>query len=500
MLDLLFVKNMVAGFRPINTLTKTDHSRQPHDKKQKPPTLSEDGQSQFLHLETIRGNNVRQPPLGTNEDDISEVPPAKRRKMEPKASKLDSSSVSSDAGIDPFIVGDEPVVLLARDSPKPSQTRSGHGQGHLINYPGSAVNGHVPEYQKLEAIMRSDPSRSNKIARENGHPWGERLSDSKSAGLAIAGAPTIPDLIDLCDDENHEKTHHDISFEGTEQSIKNHSDLMHKKTTHGELPQLQPQSTATQSRHFANTISIERAKNTPHTPLPSSTTSSQIHKEEPRLNDQFRAMDGKRRNTEYSSSPDELAGDPPPKLDQASLLPKPILRGTDSRMASPTKSSSSTRKGSPTVQSPGGLAPSSVPISTFVRRGRDNVESEPSWGAALATVNVGGRMLCSSGLGLQLNPKTDSYEIIDSAEKVLKDGVTLQIQPRKLLRVTWSTSRPQVRFFSSKSVNCDPTLDLELRSAKKCQDLLSRLQNECSHSLRVESKDGQVGPREDSLG
>ena len=484
----------------MNTLIKTDHSRQPHDKKQKPPTLSEDAQSQFLHLETIRGNNVRQPPLATNEDDISEVPPAKRRKMESKTSKLDGSSVSSDAGIDPFTVGEEPVVLLARESPNPSRTRSGHGQGQLIVYPGYAVNGRVPEYQKVEARMRSDPRRSNKIARENSHSWGEHSSDSRSAVSPIAVAPIIPDLIDLCDDETHEKTHHDISFEGNEQNVKNHCGPMHKKTGQGELPQLQSQSTATQSRYFANTDFIERAENTHHAPLISSSAHPEIQKEEPRLNDQFRAMDGKRRNTEYSSSSDELAGDPALKINQASLLPRPIHRGTNSGMASPAKSSSSTRKGSPTEEHPGGLAPSSVPISTFVRRGRDNVESEPSWGAALAAVNVGGRMLRSSGLGLQLNPKTDSYEIIDSAEKVLNDGVTLQIQPRKLLRVTWSTSRPQVRFFSSKSVNCDPTLDIELRSAKKCQDLLIRLQNECSHSLRVESKDGQVGLPEDSLG
>lgn len=499
----------------MNTLTKTNHSRPQHDKKLRPPTVPENGKSQVLHLETIRGSNVRQPPLATSEDEISEVPPAKRRKTESKGSKLDNSSTSSDAldGVDPYIVGEEPVILLSRDSQRPSRTRSCHGQGQLISHPGSGVNGHVKEFQKVEARMRSDPLKSNKMARESGHARGERSSHSKSAMLPIAGPPTIPDLIDLCDDESHEKTHHDISLKRREQSIKNRSDPMRKETGPGELPQLRPQSTATQSRHFAKTNSIERAKSTPHRPRLSSTTSPKIQKEERRLSDQFRAVDGKRRNTEYSSSPDELAGDPAPKLDQASLLPKVLLGGTNCRSASPTKSSSSTRKGSPIGESPGGLAPSNVPISTFSRssvnkalprtsnrRGRNNVESEPSWGAPLAMVNVGGSMLSSPGLGLQLNPKTESYEIIKSGRKIVNDDVTLQIQPQKLLKVTWSRSKPQVRFSSSKSNNCDHILDLELCSAKDCQDLLSRLQNECSHDLHVESKDGQVGPREDPLG
>lgn len=503
---------MPAGVRPTNTLTKTNHSRQQHDKKQRPPTLLEDGTSQFLHLEKIRGNNVRQP-LITGEGDISELPPRKRQKTESKFSKLDNSSVSSDAldGVDPNSVGENPVILLSRDCRRSSQTRSGHGQSQLIIHSGSAVNGHVREYQKVEARMRSDLLRSNPTTRENGRPWGDPSHDSKSAVLPIAGASTVPNLIDLCDDETLEKTPNDIPCERREQSIKDQSGLMREEIGQGEIPQSQPQSTATRSRHFLNTNTSERSNNIPRTPLLSTSTHAETQKEEPRLNDQFRAMDGKRRNQEYSSSPDELAGDPDLEISQASFLPKLTSRGTNFTVASTTKSSSSTRKGSPTNESLGGLAPSSVPISTFsrssankappgtsVRKNREIVESSPSWGAPLAAVNAGGKILSSPSLGLQLNPRTDSYEVMNEGRKIVIDSIILQIQPQKLQKVAWSRSRPQVRFWSSKSVDCDPVLDIELRSAKDCQVLLSRLQNACSHNLHVESKEGQVRPCEDS--
>ena len=262
--------------------------------------------------------------------------------------------------------------------------------------------------------------------------------------------------------------------------------------------------TGEQSHYFQKSASEIKTENNPFEPRSSDTLGtigSHTHISEPRSNEQFRATDGKKRNAEYSSSPDELAISSETVPFQ--IIPKSMRTGTTPPSLGSAKSSFSTRKVSTTRVALNGLAPSSVPVSAFRhsapsksklrnpnQQAKLTGESEQRWGIRLAAVTVRGEMLRSPNLGIQFNPRTASYEIVDGGRNLTTDDASLQIQPRKLRRAIFSTSGSNIRLSSSKSVNCDPVLDIELYCEKDCQELLTRLENESSFDVHVESRDG----------
>lgn len=164
--------------------------------------------------------------------------------------------------------------------------------------------------------------------------------------------------------------------------------------------------------------------------------------------------------------------------------------------ASPVKSSSSTRKGTPTAEELGGLEPSNFPNTQFDlsvsrkaaskdrdRHNEDQERSEQDCEFRLAAVSVRGEMLNSPNLGLLINPRTTSYEVFHGTENLALKDPSLQIHPRKVHKALWSGAK--VRFQSAKSGTSDGLLDLELWGEKACQDLLRRLQDEAGPTLDI---------------
>ena len=393
-------------------------------------------------------------------------------------------------------------MSLSRESRRSSQATSNVSQRKDASRP--MVSGYVQEYQNVEARMNSNPPKTSHVKRPFDTLQARGPSPNGSTVGLRGNASSISNPIDLCDDEVFDATNLTITSRLSDRDIRKSSVSLDEDTADQAHARQRGRETGERSHHFAKNASATKTEINPLKTQSSEamgTLDSHTQTSEPRLNEQFRATNGKRRNAEYSSSPDELAINP--DFAQFQIAPQSVHTGMTPPSLSSAKLSSSIRKASTTRVALNGLAPSSVPISAFKhsapsknkfknanRQAKVTGESEPPWGIQLAAVNVRGEMLRSPNLGLQFNPRTASYEIINGGRSLATGDGSLQIQPHKLRRATFSTSGTKIRLSSSKSANCDPVLDIELCGEKDCQELLARLQNDCSHDLYVESKDG----------
>ena len=454
-----------------------------------------------MQLEPSIGNNVRRIPLSIDRSDEHDIPPPKRRKIAVQTSDVNGNYQISD-GVDPRCLGDEVEMSLSRESRTSSQATSNVGQRKDASQP--IVSGRVQEYQNVEARMNSNPPKTSHVKRPFDTFQAQAPNSNHSTVRLRGNASSISNPIDLSDDEPVDVSDPKIASRLSDQDKRKSSVSVNEDIGDHAHPPRRLRDTGELSHYFAKSSSAAKLEsNLPEAQSSDAlgTMDSHTQVSESRLNEQFRATDGKRRNAEYSSSPDELAITP--ETVQFQIIPKSVRTGTTPPSLSTAKSLSSTRQASTTKVALNGLAPSSVPISAFKhsaptknkfrnasRQAKATGESEPRWGIRLAAVNVRGKMLRSPNLGLQFNPRTASYEIINGGRNLATDDGSLQIQPHKLRRATFSTSRSKIRLSSSKSANCDPVLDIELYGEKDCQELLKRLHNECSHDVHVESKDG----------
>ena len=352
--------------------------------------------------------------------------------------------------------------------------------------------------------MNSNPPKTSHVKRPFEPFEAQGPSPDHSTVRLRENASSISNPIDLCDDEPFNVTDLTETSRLSDKDTRKPS-VSRDEDSRDHTPNRQTwRDTGDQSHHFSKSASATKTENKADKARSSDilgTLGSHTHISEPRLNEQFRATDEKRRNAEYSSSPDELAISP--ETAQFQIVPNSVRTGTTPPSISSAKSFFSTRKASTTRAALDGLAPSSVPISAFKNSAPSNSksrnpnrqaqvtgESEPRWGIRLAAVTVRGGRLRSPNLGLQFNPRTASYEIINGGRNLATDDASLQIQPHKLRRAMYSTSGSKIRLSSSKSANRDTVLDIELCGEKDGQELLTRLRNECSHDMLVQSKDG----------
>ena len=439
--------------------------------------------------------------MSIDRSDGQDTPLPKRRRIATPTSEANDKYQISD-GVDPRCLGGEVEMSLSRESRRSSQATSNVSQRKDASRP--TVSGRVQEYQNVEARMNSNPPKTSQMKRPFDTLQAQGPS-SKHSTVRLRGDPSsISNPIDLCDDEPFDVTDLITSSRLSYQDKRKSSVSVNEDTGDHAHECQGLRDTGEQSHHFVKNVSAKPVESNPPKAQSSDaigTLDSNTQTSEPRLNEQFKATDGKRRNAEYSSSPDELAITP--ETVQFHIDPGSLRCGTTSPSLSSAKLSSSTRKASSTRLALNGLAPSSVPISAFkhsapskskIRNANQQAkvigESEPPWGIRLAAVIVRGEMLRSPNLGLQFNPRTTSYEIINGGLNLATNDGSLQIQPHKLRKATFSTSGSKIRFLSSKSGNRDPRLDIELYGEKDCQELLTRLDGECSHDLHVESKDG----------
>ena len=424
------------------------------------------------------GDNVRTSVRDFKEHTESEGPPAKRRKTVP--TPLDQSSqITGSDGIDELSLQQDLTPSLARDSRRTSQSTS-HGNER----PKSYFN--TQEYHNVENIMNSNPSR-----RRRGKSQHRKSPAVSSTGPSMTVRQKLKhssaaDPIDLSDEEPEQQP---ISlsvqmpkYQGTASEA--HTNYFAAK----EVLEKHPiQGTGTRSRYFDQTMPSKVTPKTPLLEISPKDFQGELEDGKDRLDSKFRAINGKARSRDFASSPDVLTTD--------------TTVGAAPRNVSPCKSSSSTRKGSPTKEGTADLPPSNIPRTAFSGGYRKKTglaghvspaqEAEPAWGVRLAAVSSGAQAHKSTTLGLQYKPEADTYNVVESGTDWAIQDQSYCIQPALLRKVTWSLDDGRIRFEFARREGAENTLDIELYNAKDVQTLTQKLQED-HHHFRIKGESGYV--------
>ena len=485
-------KVISGGPQPRNTL-KDSYSSQFLRQNKRISAKESTRTPQALPLQKIVGDNVPR----SNKPSIASVEfqdsPAKRQKIEHESGEQTSSPLTGSEEIDPLGFDDSIVPSLAKGDRRTSRTMLGLSVPRDRPKPGL---GRVQEYHNVESRMRSTPNRN----RRNRKPPAKdvvQLDPSESQAGQAQARPTPINISD--DDEQEAAVRLPSKYKGTAGEA--HKNLL----LANKLPADGMRDTGEQSRHFASRQQ-KLTEVRPVVEIPMPIKQRHIEREEPRLNDQFIAINGKRKNQDFTSSPDALQGDNTVGGFRNDPAVKLVTELDTSRQASPSKSSSSTRRGSPIKDNQSRLSPSIIRASTFNSvkgkatdsklHGQKDLaqEADPDWGIQLAAVNgVQGRVLKSSSLGFQYNDKTKSFDVIDSSKNLGKDDFSFRLQIPKLRKIMWSKDGVEVRFESARIEGVEHLLDIELHKESEVSVLLQKLQ-ENHHHFRIMGVDRYVDP------
>ena len=473
----------------MNTLSTSNRTHQPNKLRTHQPNKlgrtwanNEASGSGRLQVVASVGDNVPVSAKGLNECGGCEGPLTKRRKTAPAPRDRSSPRIAGSDGIDELSLQQDLTTSLVRESRKTSQTPSVLSQRkeRLKQYFD------VQEYHNVENTMNSDPNRKNK--------WKGRHRKSP-AGLVDGGdllrlpglkASSAASPIDLSDDEQIQQpigvSAPPTRYKGTANEA--HKDYLAAKNALGRQP---VQDTGKTSRHFGQAVTPKIIQIAPVVDVSNRHQQDEVEDQGDRLDNKFRSTNGKRRSGDFASSPDVLNGD--------------TTVGKISRHASPSKSSSSTRKGSPIKESQPGLPPSNIsrtafgaaikprtsPGSTWQKQSAQ--EADAAWGIGLAAVSVRGRLYASKSLGLQYKPELESYDVIEAGKDWADQDLSFRVQLGKLKKVFWSLSDGKVRFESARSEGAENVLDIELCNEKEIKTLTGKLQEKYHHFL-VKGEDG----------
>jgi len=419
----------------------------------------------------IVGDNVAKYTKGFKESDSLEERPTKRRKTGTACQDQSSQAAGSD-GVDELGWPEDVTRSLVRDNRRTSQTTSITSQGR--ERPTSYFG--TQEFRHVEDTMNSNPNKRHKGKRHWHRSSAGDMTIKDTAILQEHKATSAADPIDLSDDEETKKPPSAATQQPRYRGTANEA---HKKFLAHEnsLRSLPVQDTGRTSRHFDKTVKANANRVSPVLDLPGNQPQQEVEVENDRLDNKFRATNGKPRSQDFASSPDVLSGD--------------TTVGTTSRQVSPSKGSSSTRKGSPIKESQSGLPPSmysNTAFSSATKKSKSTgqrtaQEASAPWGIGLAAVSVEDRMHRSTSLGLQHNPNLDAYDVIDGGNNWANQNKSFRVQPAKLWKVWWSLSGGMVRFESARSEGTDNTLDIELCSEKDMNALMSKIQEKDSFKV-----------------
>ncbi|KAL8828764.1 MAG: hypothetical protein Q9191_002399 [Dirinaria sp. TL-2023a] len=477
-------KAIRGGPQPRNTLkdSYTSHFlRQNNLVSAKPSTATTQG----LRLQRIRGDNVPKPTRSSISSAEFDNSPAKRQKIEPDMEEQTSSQFTGSDELDRLGFDDGLVPSLAKGNQTASQTLLGLGLSS--DRPRTSL-GRVQEYINVENRMRSNPNRN----RRNRKP---RAKDVVQLDSTESKAQAGSTPINISDDEHEAPVTHPSKYKGTAGEV-------HKSFLAQTPPTASMRDTGEQSRHFASRQPKITEVN-PVVKILTPTKNKHTNHEEQRLNDKFIATNGKRKNQDFMSSPDALQGDTTVGRFRNKSDVKPDAKPDTSRQASPSKSSSSTRKGSPIKDSQRSLSPSRIRASTFssvkgnATGSKSHVqkdaqqEADPHWGIQLASVNGRGKVLKSSSLGLEYDEKIESFDVINNSMSLGKDDLTFRVQIPKLKKVLWSIGGAEVRFESARIEGADFLLDIELHKESEVTALMAKLQEKYSN-IKIMGKDRDI--------
>lgn len=421
----------------------------------------------------IVGDNVAK---GIKESGSLGERPTKRQKM--GSTPLDQNSrVASSDGLDELGWPEDVSRSLVRDNRRTSQATSTLSQGR--ERPKTYL-GDTQEFRSVEDTMNSNPNKKHRGKRRGRRSPTEDTNGNDTNILSGPNVTSAANPIDLSDDEETKKppsvTSQQPKYQGTANEA--HKKFLAHKNPLRSLP---VQDTGRTSRHFVQIAEASGNHVSPVIGLPVSRPQQESEVEDDRLDDKFRATNGKARSQQFASSPDVLSGD--------------TTVGITSRQVSPSKGSSSARKGSPVRESQSGFPPSIFSNTSFHTTTKKSKSTDPSkqqrlaqeasapWGIELAAISVKDRMHRSTSLGLQYSPDHDAYEVVEGGKNWASQNPSFRVQPSKLLKVCWSFSGAMVRFESARSEGTDNILDIELRSQKDMAALTSKLQEKDSFKV-----------------
>ena len=193
---ILSVKQKISGgLRPVNTLTMSNGSHDRSSQSHRPVAGLTRGNESALQVAVSIGSNVRQQ-LPLSEQGDFDLPSAKRRKAEEQIKPMDAPSLSSD-GIDPLSMGSEhqEFASLSRETRKTRHPGSGRGQ--MKASPRPTVEGCVKEYQSVENIMNSAPSKPNQKKTLRNRSQTQSFSRSESVFTLDRRLSSTSNHIDL---------------------------------------------------------------------------------------------------------------------------------------------------------------------------------------------------------------------------------------------------------------------------------------------------------------
>ncbi|KAL9099392.1 MAG: hypothetical protein Q9163_005103 [Psora crenata] len=456
-----------GGPRPMNTLTRRNDLP---DIRSTRNFASQNASSKRkkLELKAVRGDNVHDECMITGPTHgFPSQPSAKRRKVEIAISPS-SSGISVEDGFK-TISGDH---FKATANQSISRTLSSQEQKSGVTPGKEPSRGLVHEYRKIEHLMNSDSTRSNKKRGRRNGSHSDKYSISKSSSP----------LIDALQQTNiNETDKHTQKVEPLIEWIASDNRTAAK---------------ITQRRHL-NDARMIQVTNSYTEPPPNSSSESlgfsqarlrnqglemETSPEILSLNKQFVQADGEKRGGLHpGSSPDELTSGTTVgnQVDTTNLAHSKRVR-----IVSFSKSPSPSLNPPGQVEHNAGLEPSNIRASKFgPSRPQKNTRcfaAAPPQSYAMTALNLpaSGSYYQDPDLCLVHDKRNDVYTVSHRGAPAEFDGTTFQIVPRKLQKIFWELGGRKLRFESSRSGNDDNVVEIELSSEKDTSNLVKCLQHD----------------------
>ncbi|KAL8858558.1 MAG: hypothetical protein Q9178_004852 [Gyalolechia marmorata] len=473
-------EKVCAGPRPTNTLLRrTQNSRQTG-------RLNALGGSESqLETTTSIGYNVRYGTLGSSSDSFHRGEPRpKRPKLEVQPNSQNTPHIVDGSDEADQIMKDDDVVQVKHLNKVPGGDTSEKTKPVLSRGSSRPTDENTfnsppqEEYCAVEKLMDSSlPKRKRRKRRhkdrnhDNPATEGSSSTSSKSESIEILDSELTTDPIVK------------VAYKGTANLLPSRRYQPASKPNLGR-------STADRSPYFQLPTPQGLVK-----PMEQSIkVEGRPSATEPRLRDQYRDSNGRQRGD--ADSADELLVAEP----NAGTL-SPVK---SARSQSPTKISHSVRTHRLSIEDElAGPRPaqSIIKPSVFTKvanngarsKVRTNHRNYPGekpapWDLELRAYNFHGRTYKHNSLALVYNDSEKSYDIHESGVNLAKQFPDLRIRPNKLHKIRWALEGTKMRFQSSKTVDVDNVLDIELFEEKDIQTLTGALQGHGNFDVKGETR------------
>lgn len=467
------MQNIPTGFEPKNTLYR---SANPRKYTPKIPPMGQHLASGKTK-ETDEGNLVRT--VATPNKSGSERS-LKRQKL---YSQGNSHDLADDVRFDPRLEEQFTVTIAVPDK---SQRRS---QEIFSQSPIQGIEqyvdkrGGVGEYSSLQRRMRTDLTQLRKARKNMGNGHLHVNDTSPTARTSVTSLSLDSDPIqdasepELQDQKVESATRPKYMGTARTSQASNHGlPMTNRSNEQREGGKESPYFSSSRPRRSLEIQGFSIAKK------------RDGHKmQDKKLDEKFVSVDGQRRSG-------------CPAVDSARLSPDELTGGTttgnnntrrqqlvDTRPKSPIKSFLAHEESS-FRNNNFGLPSSNIPAATFERSKNraDNLrisnhrttydgEKRASWSIEIEAISTGGEVYQSETLGIDLDNETRIFNIRSNGSSLIVRGCNLQIHPKKIQRLSWSTDSNKIRVESSKCGTQDNTLDIQLCSHKDAFRLVKEL-------------------------